>query len=137
MTKPEVERVVAVWQERLGLGRWDIKVRWERPVERGCDAEIKISEDYEQASILVQQDTDPLSDPPTRSFETWTVDDVNLTIVHELLHVFEKATRRPAAAVSSALSSSAYEVFWSWYEHGAESWVNLLTFALVDLAGPA
>jgi len=52
-----------VWQGRLGLGHWDIKVRWEIPIGLDANAEIKISDDYEQASIRIQTSADP--DPST------------------------------------------------------------------------
>ena len=137
MTKADIERIVSVWQERLGLSHWDIKVRWEMPVSKGDDAEIRVHQDYEQASMRIQQDTDPASTPPTVPFTTWTEKQANLVVVHELLHVFEKETRRPAESLEDVLSSSSYTMFWSWYEHGAENWVDRLAARIVEMGGVA
>jgi hypothetical protein len=135
VTADEVERIVAVWQARLGLSHWDIKVRWEKQVDDGHDATIVISEDYDQASVRIQQKDDPESN--TRPFSAWSEREANVVIVHELLHVFEIETRRPALALANVLSKTSYEMFWSWYEHGAENWVDRLSIILVDVAGCA
>lgn len=135
MTKERIEEIVRVWQSRLQLGHWDIKIRWEMPVELTIDAEIKISDDYEQASIRIQQLTDPSSDPPTYSFVTWDDYAANRTIVHELLHIFEKQTRRSIESAEPVLPKTAYELMWAWYCHGSENWVDRLAIILVELGG--
>jgi len=139
MTQEELERILNVWQCRLQLDHWDIKVKWEVPCSLASEAEIKISNDYEQASLRIQQQSDPTTDPPTRSFVDWTEYDTNINIVHELLHVFEKETHRPieAAGTNGVMSSSAYEILLAWYQHGAENWVDRLSIILVNLAGVA
>lgn len=133
MTKEGIEEIVAVWQGRLRLQNWHIKVRWEKEVEFGADAEIKISDDYEQASIRIQQGADAATG--TESFETWSDWYANKTIVHELLHIFEKQTGRAAETTQNTMSNQCYELFWAWYSHGAENWVDRLAVILVDLAG--
>ena len=135
--KEELERILSVWQKRLKLDHWDIKIRWDKSCPTGAEAECKISNDYEQASIRIQQVDDPTTDPPTRPFTAWTDYDTNLNIVHELLHCFEKETRHAIEAAGPVTPNSAYEVLYAWYVHGAENWVDRLSIILVDLAGMA
>lgn len=137
MSTAEIERIVEVWQGRLGLAGWDVRVRWEMPCARGCDAEIKIANDYEQASIRIQQDEDPDSDPQTRPFTNWTTDYANYTVVHELLHIFEHQTKRAVGSLEGVIPSGVYDVFSAWYDHGAENWVDRLARVLVDVGGVA
>lgn len=139
MTKEQVESLLEDWKQRLGLGHWNIKVNWDMPVELGVDAEIKIHNDYEQASIRIQQRTAPADDEadraPTRPFTEWTDKEGSHVIVHELLHIFEKQTSRAVQAAESSMSKPAYELLWSWYSHGSENWVDRLAQVLVSLGG--
>jgi hypothetical protein len=135
VTRAEIERITAVWQERLGLDRWDIRVRWELSPPKGCDAEVRIAKDYEQASIRIQQTDDPESDPQTKPFTTWSQEYANYTVVHELLHIFEYQTKRSVEALEGVISASAYDMFAAWYDHGAENWVDRLAQRLVELVG--
>lgn len=136
MTREQVEQIVEGWRQRLRLGHWAIKVRWETPVEKGYDAEIKISDDYEQATIRIQQQDDPDGDPPSKSYVHWTEREANEVIVHELLHVFEKQTRRPLEQFMPDKPTPAHDLLWAWYTHGAENWVDRLAVAIVDLVMP-
>lgn len=138
MTRPEIEEIVRIWQERFKLDRWDIKVRWEMPVELGYDAEIKISDDYEQASIRIQQLEDTTGEVITKPYTSWTREEANGIIVHELLHIFEKQTRRPLEKfIPDEDPTQAQELLWDWYVHAAENWVDRLASIIVDLAGIA
>lgn len=142
MTREEIERIVSVWQERLGLSHWDIKVNWKVSVERDGDAEIRCAEDYPQASIRFQHnqydEPDPENNFPAQdSYEKWDAKKANIIIVHELLHCFEKGPRNVAEAMGNALPKQAYEVMWAWYTHEAEGWVDALALRFVELAGLA
>lgn len=139
MTKDEVERIVTEWQARLGLSHWDIRVVWDKEVEEGCEASIKVSDDYEQASIRIQQIPDEKTGAP--HYEGWTDRYANETIVHELLHVFEIGTRLSVAAlepsVTGVVSKAIYELTYARYMHEAENWIDRLAKRFVDLAGLA
>jgi hypothetical protein len=136
MIPEKVEEILTEWQQRLRLYNWDLKIRWEMPCELGCDAEIRISDDYEQASLRIQQVDDPTTTPsPTRSYRTWSDHEANRVIVHELLHIFEKQTKRAVEAAGPIMPKNTYELLWAWYEHGSENWVDRIAIILVELGG--
>lgn len=135
MNQEAIEHIVQVWQQRLRLTHWDIQVRWGLPVDKSCDAEIKISDDYEQASIRIQTIDDPDTEPPTEHFSKWTPEQANRIIVHELLHIYEKQTKRPLEQFMPEKPTPAHDLLWAWYEHGAENWVDRLAMIFVDLVG--
>jgi hypothetical protein len=101
VTTEDVERIVAAWQSRLGLSHWDIKVRWEKPCEPDSQAQIVISEDYDQASVRIQQVDDPNTN--SQPFTEWSDRVANVVVVHELLHCVRD---RDAEAVVGARERS-------------------------------
>lgn len=135
MTREQLEHILREWQRRLRLDHWDIQIRWHLPVDKENEAEIRISDDYEQASIRISQHDEPDSDIPCEGFTSWSARRANEILVHELLHIFEKQTKRPVQAYLPEKANLASELFWTWYEHGAENWVERLSLILVDLAG--
>lgn len=134
MTKDDVQFILDIWAARLNLTNWDIKIRWElRPgmepdgtgeAEKGIDAEIKVHDYHEQASNRLAED-----------WPSWSRDQMNRTLVHELLHIYEKETHRPVDQARNVMSGPTFEMFWGWYVAGRERWVEKLAQALVDLAG--
>lgn len=131
MTRKEVERILAVWKKRLGLDCWDIKIRWEIDIEPDtgevAEAEIRVHPDYEQASIRVNRD----------KFPTWSDEHANATVVHELLHVFERGSNLAVQSAGLLMTDAAYRLLWDRYEHESEGWVDRLAFVLVRLGGLA
>lgn len=132
MTKTELEVILARWARVLRLENWNITIPWDMPCDPGIYAEIKISADYEQASMRIQQATDPDTDPPTVPFWEWDERLTNCILVHELLHIFENPVRRTVEAAELAMPKSAFDIFNDWYVHGAENWVDRLSIILVD-----
>lgn len=132
LTREQLERVLSVWQERLRLGHWDIQIRWHlRPgqnpdgtgeADEGIDAEIRIHDYHDQASIRLAE-----------GWEKWDLKMANHTIVHELLHIFEHQTKYPMEKWFQ--NTRAEEYAWDLYVRGAENWVDRLALILVDLAG--
>jgi hypothetical protein len=126
MTKAELERILAVWQERLRLGHWNITIKWDREVADDNEAEIRVHDWYEQASISFH-----------KKFTEWDETHANTTVVHELLHCFERDCKSAIEAMGPVASASVYELLWSRYIAGAENWIDRLALILVELAGPA
>jgi hypothetical protein len=137
MTEEQLERVLRTWQRRLRLDHWDLAIPWglrpgQNPDGTGeiddSNAEIRIHEDYDQASIRLSSE-----------YPTWSAEMANRTLVHELLHIFERgsdeAVKALAPDVTGALSKLAYELFWNRYNHESENWVDRLAIIFVDLVG--
>lgn len=132
MTRTELERILAEWQRRLRISDWDIKIRWElRPgqnpdgtgeIDKDADAEIRVHDYHEQASIRLKAD-----------WETWDPHFASRVIVHELLHIFEAETKRPVDQAQNAMSKQAFEMLWGWYVAGRERWVEKLAQAIVEM----
>jgi len=126
MTRTELERILAVWQDRLRLGHWSIKIVWDREISDENEAEIRVHDWYEQASIGV-----------SKKFEQWDSRHANTTIVHELLHCFERDCKAAVEAMANVSGQAVYELLWSRYLAGAEAWIDRLAIVLVDLTGHA
>lgn len=132
MTHEQLEVVLREWQRRLRLGHWDIQIRWHLlpgqnadgsgEVDSGCDAEIRIHDYHDQASIRLHED-----------WNKWDLQMANHTLVHELLHIFEHQTKFPLEKWLGESRGEAYA--WDLYVKGAENWVDRLAIILVDLAG--
>jgi hypothetical protein len=126
MTREELQRILSVWQQRLHLDHWDLTIRWDREVSEDNEAEIRVHDWYDQASISFHKE-----------FEKWDERHANTTVVHELLHCFERDSKTAVEAMVNVTTSKVYELAWSRYVAGAEKWVDRLAAILVELAGPA
>ena len=124
MTKKDLERIVAVWQQRLKLQNYRIEFLWNQDTEGY--AEIKVHDDYEEATLKFGP-----------RFREWDTSLANKVVVHELLHIFENGTGIVAESLEDILESHAYALFTSRYNHECENWIDRLAFILVELGGNA
>ncbi len=132
----EADRVLGVWLTRLRLTDWEIVIRWDLlpgqksdgtgEVDTDLEAEIRVHDYHEQASIRL-----------CATWEKWDATALNRTLVHELLHVYEKETQRPAEQTQNTMGKKEHEIFWGWYVAGRERWVEKMARVLVELAGLA
>jgi len=123
MTREQLERIIATWQERLRLRDWDVKISVHE-ADSENDAEIHVHDYHEQASIRLNP-----------KWVDWDVGLANRVIVHELLHIHEQETKRPVDQAQNAMTKPAYEMLWGWYVAGRERWIEKLAQAIVDMAG--
>ena len=105
-----------------------MKIRWELPVETEdkTEAEIRVHDDYDQASIRIRE-----------GYEEWTPEHANVTIVHELLHTFERGSKQAVSCLDLVTKPDAFEMIWHRYLHESENWIDRLAIILVDLGGLA
>ena len=124
MTKRRLRAIVNEWQRRLRLQNWEITLHWGGLTDDY--ALIKVSADYENANLRFRQD-----------FPGWTEEFANETVVHELLHIFERGVAQATESLEEVLEPTAYKLFAHRYSHEAENWVDRLSIILVDIAGLA
>jgi hypothetical protein len=114
------EVAVRAWQERLGLGSWDITVKVE-PVEGQDNAwgACFPHDDYEVATIVIEPDV------PGEQLER--------IIVHELLHLVVRDLDWSAHQLEETLGPIIGAMFNTQFEHELESVVDKLAVMLVKM----
>lgn len=124
MSRRELARILRVWQNRLNLDHWTVKLTFDA---QGDDlGECVCSDAYDEATVKLNA-----------GYTRWARDEANRTIVHELLHVL---TRDRTAAVESArplMAAAGYRAFIDRHTFEDEGCVERLAAILVDLGGPA
>lgn len=129
MSKRELERIVRLWQTRLGLDAWDIRVDWDKPAREGCDATTWRSTDYDRAILYF--------DTPT--WPTWAekrgLDFVHRIVVHELLHLLVRDLDELVDSLNGQLHRDVFAVTENRYDHEIEGLVDRLSYRLVALSG--
>ena len=124
MTQDEIQRVFDEWVDRLNLGHYDLVLRFDLPVGEDNEAEIRLSEYYDQGSIRIGTD-----------YPEWSAEWGEAVIVHELMHVFEGYVRRVVYAVLPTLSGAMQEVVSTWYQRESERMVEDLSQRFLRAAG--
>lgn len=122
MTKSALERLVRLWQGRLGLERWkiDVKVSSE-PI--GGFADVQASSQYEFATV---------------TFAAGIADEVvEQTVVHELLHLLLRDTDALVEDARSQLHPQASVQVEKRYEYVQEGFVDRLAARIVEIGGGA
>lgn len=77
MTQEELTGLVEYWKKRLGLHSWDIRVKMEQKGDRTGHAEGFVRPQVERADLAIFLDVDGDEEK----------DPVELTLIHELVHV--------------------------------------------------
>ena len=80
----EAEKLIAYWKRQLRLEDWDITIHTPEH-DPECCGRTSYAPQYGRAHILIRN---PAMHPPTTAADP----DLELTIVHELLHVRHHAT---------------------------------------------
>lgn len=128
MTRKEVEYVLAVWKERLRLTHWTIKIRWDEEgapeLETDDEARIKVADDYEEAFIRLAPE-----------WSTWTAEELNRILVHELIHTFENDAGVAIEALEGRIPAGLFSLLECWYTHEVEKMVDRLALIIIELAG--
>ena len=123
----EVEQILAEWQRRLGLDRWEIEVAWTEPVdEEDSLAEIEPHNPYEVAVLRL-----------CCSWSGWDRRTLNTIIAHELCHLVIRDLWLAAESVESFAPAEAWRVFKARWDHHEEQAVDRLARMLVNRFGVA
>src|SRR5260370_31051753 len=99
-TAKEVEEILADWQLRLGLDRWDIEVAWTEPVNEEVLAEIDPHNPYDVAVLRLSS-----------AWSDWDRRTLNTIIAHELCHLVIRDLWLAAESVESFAPADAWREF--------------------------
>jgi hypothetical protein len=120
--RDDIEYILSVWQGRLNLTHWVVKVDWDEPLE---DVEANIMwGSYDQATVRFNT-----------AHDKWSRRYTNETVVHELLHLVLRDLQNGVESAEAALSASAYRLFENRFQHELEGVVERLALLLVGLGG--
>jgi hypothetical protein len=128
-SRDDIEYIVKMWLARLYLTHWTIVFVWDKPLTKDDPAgealaEIDRYEEYDYAFARFGAD-----------FATWTREDANKTIVHELLHLSTRDLEWAADAVEKVLHPDAYKLHAARMKHETEAHVDRMATILVELGG--
>lgn len=83
MTRPQLERLVAKWQPRLRLEDWTVTIRWATITERNDEDWLGICYPH----ITTKHADIVIVNPARLKSDDTKYHDVEVTVVHELLHL--------------------------------------------------
>lgn len=126
MTKGQVERLVRVWQGRLGLERWDVKVDWSKPCADDRVAEVEKSSYYDTGTLRWEP-----------GWSKWTAEYAEATVVHELLHLCHRDVDESFADLEGQLQRDAWILSERRYRQAMEGFIDRTASRLVEIAGGA
>lgn len=122
MRQREVERLVEKWRQRLCPG-WRIVLEreaWDEDLAAECHAFVETEDEYAKARIWFR--------PESNKRPAW---DVEITIVHELLHVALREVRDAADLLLPRVSSDIWQAHSKARNRAHEEFVDRLARVLV------
>lgn len=122
MTRRQLEQTVRLWQARLGLDRWDIRVLQEPPFSPDAEATTERSNAYECADVRF--------DP---SFVSWNSRKAHRIVAHELLHMVFRDVDAAFGSAQGFVQPAAWQALNDRFEFEMEQAVDLLACRLVEL----
>lgn len=134
----EINRLVTVWQPRLGLSGWDILTMVGDMDDETARMEIDMSNQYENAVIHVAEWLLRDEPPAKTMFAHMPMDSETLqqTVVHELLHcVFRDIKQLVQEVIDGQLQRDADIIFCRVFDRVEEATIDRLATALVKAWG--
>jgi hypothetical protein len=136
ITREQVEDKLTIWQQRLDLLHWDIRLRFDlRPEEEDALVEIVRSEFYDRATIRF-----------SAKWSTWTLDgpigevghNLDELLLHELAHVYMRDIDfQVMDDLDGVLGREAHALFTDTFHRKREALVDRIARALYNGWGPA
>lgn len=134
MTWAELEQLVELWRNRLGLQSWELELRpaveakrrrdWDVGGEGKPDAATWRARDYETAEVYIADD-----------WAEWPPRKLHAIVVHELLHLVTREVEHVLDLLDEQLAPAQQELVERAHRHAVEGAVDRLAYRLVDLAG--
>lgn len=132
MNQSEIYFILNEWKKRLYLHEWDFDIDWDTPAiidDEECGsknyAQIWVSKDYFDANLKLSAD-----------WQSWTVEEANLNLVHELLHVKSRDTRHTIEyTLQGQLHRDVYDIIRSGYNHAEEAFLEAMARILINIGG--
>lgn len=140
MTKRELDKIVDFWIPTLGLEHWSIHTKIEEFSPASHAAECQRTVCYDTAVIRFQKWL-MRNEPPDKVIWKLTSDgqisdkEIEITIVHELLHCKCATLDRTIKVANPALKKKQYAMLVESFEDGEETFVDSLARSLVENVG--
>lgn len=120
MTTAQLVKRVTFWQKKLGLDHWDIEVEVvESPHASGnsnlATAACWSSDTYDNAKIEIRED-----------YAEWELEDLDQTIIHELMHIVTRDIDRTARLLREEIGASAWNLYSAVWDREIEGLVDRL-----------
>lgn len=136
ITREQVEDKLTLWQQRLDLLHWDIRLDFEtEPEDAATLAEITCHPQFDRATIIFNP-----------GWRDWKVDQaigelevsLDYLLAHELVHPLMRDLDQLAMSdLDGMIHPDAYRVFGEGYHRKREHLVDRLARCLLDGWGPA
>lgn len=123
LTREDIASLVDVWQERLRLTHWEIRIDWEN--EPGEDELANVNWSFYDVATLRFAATYPM----------WSRREANWTVVHELMHIVMRDLQEGVESAERVLPASAYRLFDARFQHELEGVVDRTAALLIELGG--
>lgn len=123
MTQAKILKLVASWQEFLGLSQWDIAVDFDTPTGEEANAHIFRFNQYDKAILYLNQD-----------WKSWNLRHTNELIAHEMLHLLARDLEQAWQSVDNHVTDEVFMALDDRFVHELEGLVDRLALKLVELA---
>jgi hypothetical protein len=126
VTRDYLDRAVSVWQERLQLAHWKITFDPSATLIESDLGNIDRHDPYDYATLKLNT-----------GYAAWTRRDLNLVIVHELMHLHSCRVEYAVESVTKQLTAGARAVWSDWIDQEIEALVDKTATLLVNAYGDA
>lgn len=129
MTREDALHVLEIWQSRLCLGHWEIEFK-EGDLPEGEEwaehrqAFVWRARDYNTATLCLNPD-----------FTEWSRRKLNLSIVHELLHLITRETEFILDQLEGLVHRDVDRLLSDSHRHAVEGAIDFLSYRLVEIGG--
>ena len=123
MTREGMERLIAAWVPRMGLGHWEITVKWDEPCDSENDAEFSREDWYDIATVRLSPD-----------WAGWTAAYAERVVVHELRHLVTRDLDGSVAMAYEGLPETSRRLAERHYQRAIEGVVERMAATLVTVA---
>lgn len=130
--RDDIEYILSVWQSRLNLTHWTIKVDWATPPERPDGAD---EGDMLWADVVWGNSSDDATIRFHESYLGWDRKQMNETVVHELIHLVNRDLQEGVESAEDVMPTSAFKVFRNRFEHEIEGVIERTAKLFVTLGG--
>jgi hypothetical protein len=128
MSRTQFERILRLWQKRLGLETWHLEVDWEKPASEDADASTWRSNNYDRAILYL--------DPAWVSWERDRgIEFVHRIVVHELLHLVFRDVDELVDSLDGQMHRDVCAMVDKRYHHEIEGLCDRLAYRLVGMVG--
>lgn len=122
MTRKQAEAIIRDWQDRLGLERWNIEIKWDEPAGEGNNAKTWRAGWYDDARMYF--------DP---EWPTWSHEKFEQTTIHELLHLLHRGVDEAWNDVDGQLHRDAWSLADKRYLQEMEGFIDRLAKRLQEI----